>query len=174
MATAPLEIHLFGPLRVVVRGEPMPRVRSRSIEWLLALLALRHGRAVSRSWLAGTLWPESEESQALQNLRHALVELRRALGPESTRIQSPSRDALTLDLGGAEVDVVRFDAAMRDGEEAGLAAAVELYRGPLLEGCVEEWVLPEREARAEQCLTALETLAERAAERGEHRAAIHH
>ena len=35
--------------------------------------------------------------------------------------------------------------------------AVELYRGPLLEGCVEEWVLPERESRAEQCLAALET-----------------
>src|SRR6266699_1967946 len=69
MAPSPLSIHLFGPLRVTVGGEPMPRVRTRSVEWLLALLTLRHGRAVNRSWLAGTLWPESSGSQALENLR---------------------------------------------------------------------------------------------------------
>src|SRR5689334_14351175 len=98
MTNAPLIIHLFGPMRVLVQGEPMPRVRARSIEWLLALLVLRHGRTVQRSWLAGTLWPESEETQALQNLRHALLALRRALGSQSERLQSPTRDTLTLDL----------------------------------------------------------------------------
>jgi hypothetical protein len=60
MEPSPLTIYLFGPLRVTVRGEPLPRVRTRSVEWLLALLALRHGRPVSRAWLAGTLWPESD------------------------------------------------------------------------------------------------------------------
>src|SRR5689334_23997857 len=89
MALSPLTIRLFGPLRVTVRGEPLPRVRTRSVEWLLALLTLRHGSAVSRAWLAGTLWPESEENQALQNLRNDLVALRKALGPEAVRIQSP-------------------------------------------------------------------------------------
>src|ERR1043166_996332 len=81
MHPPPLAITLFGPLRVTVRGEPLPRVRTRSVEWVLALLALRHGRAVSRAWLAGTLWPESEESRGLQNLREDLVRLRKALGP---------------------------------------------------------------------------------------------
>ena len=95
MTPPPLTIQLFGPLRVTVRGEPLPRVRTRSVEWLLALLTLRHGRAVQRSWLAGTLWPESSGSRALQNLRNDLVALRKALGPESGRLQSPARDALT-------------------------------------------------------------------------------
>src|SRR5262249_54514327 len=54
MTPPPLPLHLFGPLRVLVRGEPLPRVRSQQVEWLLALLALRHGRSVKRSWLAGT------------------------------------------------------------------------------------------------------------------------
>jgi DNA-binding SARP family transcriptional activator len=76
-----LTVQLFGPLRVLIGGEPLPRLRTRSIEWLLALLVLRHGRAVDRSWLAGTLWPDSDESQALHNLRDALVHLRKALGP---------------------------------------------------------------------------------------------
>src|SRR5215468_2724448 len=98
-----LTIHLFGPMQVLVNAEPMPRVRIRAIEWLLALLVLRHGRAVDRSWLAGTLWLDSQEDRALQNLRHALVHLRKALGSESARIQSPTRDTLTLDLEGAEV-----------------------------------------------------------------------
>src|SRR5579872_4498696 len=112
MTTAPLTIHLFGPMRVLIQGEPMPRVRSRSVEWLLALLVLRHGRTVQRSWLAGTLWPDSEESQALQNLRHALLSLRQALGAESVRILSPTRDTLTLDLTEAETDVIQFDHAI--------------------------------------------------------------
>ena len=102
MTPPPLAIHLFGPLRVIVRGAPLPRLRTRSIEWLLALLTLRHGRAVDRSWLAGTLWPESSGRQTLANLRNDLVFLRRALGPEAVRLQSPVRDALMLDLEGAE------------------------------------------------------------------------
>jgi DNA-binding SARP family transcriptional activator len=120
MAVPPLAIHLFGPLRVTVRGAPLPRVRTRSVEWLLALLALRHGRPVSRAWLAGTLWPESGESRALQNLRDDLMRLRQALGPEGARIQSPGRDLLTLDLTGAEVDLVRFDAGIGSGDESSL------------------------------------------------------
>src|SRR5678815_590670 len=124
MSAPPLTIHLFGPTRILVDGEPLPRLRTRSVEWLLALLVLRYGRAVDRSWLAGTLWPDSEESRALSNLRDALMHLRRALGSEGTRIQSPTRDTLTLDLAGAEVDVVRFDAAMRAGDEASLHSAV--------------------------------------------------
>src|SRR5690242_15083649 len=104
----PLIIHLFGPLSVLIDGEPMPRGRTRSVEWLLALLVLRHGRVVDRSWLAGTLWPDSEETQALHNLRDVLVHLRKALGPERERLRSPTRDALALDLEGVEVDVVRF------------------------------------------------------------------
>src|SRR5262249_45810043 len=61
--------------------------------------------------------------------------------------------------------LVHFDAGIQAGDEASLREAVAVYTGPLLEGCVEEWVLAERETRAEQCLTALEALAERAAER---------
>ena len=172
MVRCPLTIRLFGPLRVTVCGEPLPRIRARSDEWLLALLALRHGRAVSRSWLAGTLWPESGESRSLQNLRNALVSLRKALGPEGERLQSPAPDVLTLDLAGAAVDVLRFDVGIQAGDEQSLRDAVEVYTGPLLEGCVEEWMLAERETRAEQCLGALEALAERLEGRGDHAAAI--
>src|SRR5437867_11991544 len=106
MTDIPLTLNLFGPLRVAIHGEPMPHVRSRSIEWLLALLALRHGRSVERSWLAGTLWPDTEESRALANLRNGLMNLRKALGAEGGRLQSLGRDTLALDLEGAVADGV--------------------------------------------------------------------
>src|ERR1700745_3662792 len=106
MDLAPLSIRLFGACEVRIGSTTMRRLRTRSVEWLLALLVLRHGRDLSRSWLAGTLWPESSEANALYNLRRDLVELRRALGPAADRLRAPDRATLRLDLTGAEVDVI--------------------------------------------------------------------
>ncbi|HSI73463.1 MAG TPA: BTAD domain-containing putative transcriptional regulator [Fimbriimonas sp.] len=153
-----LTIKLFGPLDVRVEGEPMPRGRTRSVGWLLALLTLKAGRAVSRSLLAGLLWPESDESQALQNLRHDLVSLRKSLGSAGECIKSPTRDSLTLEVSSEEVDVLAFDEAIRAGHIDALRTAIELYSGPFLEGCDREWASAERTARSEQCLAAFETL----------------
>jgi predicted ATPase/DNA-binding SARP family transcriptional activator len=171
VSSPPLTIHLFGPLRVRIHGEPMPRVRTRSVEWLLALLVLRHGRSVDRSWLASTLWPDSEESQALHNLRDILVHLRKALGPEKERLQSPTRDTLTFAFESAQVDLLQFDTAMKTGEEA-FHHALEAYTGPLLEGCLEEWVFPERASREQACLHALETLAHTAEQKHDYTLAL--
>jgi DNA-binding SARP family transcriptional activator len=140
-------------------GEPLPRLRSRKGQWLLALLALRHDAEVSRSWLAGLLWPDSPEAQALASLRNSLMDLRRAMGPEGHRLHSPSPSTLRLRLKGAEADVVAFDEALSCGDAPSLDRAVSLYRGPLLEGCIEEWVLQERQAREQAYLGALEQLA---------------
>src|SRR5579862_1166848 len=142
MDSCRLRISLFGPMQVCVGGAPIGRVRTRSVEWLLALLVLRGEGAVSRSWLAGTLWPESTEEQALHNLRRDLMDLRRALGPESDRILSPGRSTLCLNLAGAFADVAVFDAAIQAGDEDSLKRAVSLYTGLLLEGCYEEWIGP--------------------------------
>src|SRR5438128_12631524 len=91
-----LEIRLLGPMRVALSGNTM-RLSSRKGQWLLALLALRQGREVARDWLAGTLWPDNEEDQALFNLRQCLPHLRKALGAESHRLSSPTPRTLCLD-----------------------------------------------------------------------------
>jgi predicted ATPase/DNA-binding SARP family transcriptional activator len=122
--------------------------------------------------LAGTLWPESEESRALQNLRDDLMRLRKALGLEAHRIESPTRDSLSLDLEGADVDLLEFDRGTKEGAEEELRRVVELYAGPLLEGCYEEWVSSERSLRAEQYLQALETLSEADARKGDFSSAV--
>jgi predicted ATPase/class 3 adenylate cyclase/DNA-binding SARP family transcriptional activator len=161
----PLEIRLFGPLDARCHGAPLPNLRTRKGQWLLALLVLRAGREVERDWLSGQLWPESPESQTRANLRRSLTDLRQALGPEADRLHSPSARTLRLALEGAAVDVLAFDAALARGDADSLAEAVALYRGPLLEGCAEEWVIPERQQREQAYLAALERLASLALER---------
>ena len=166
-ANSPLIFYLFGPFSVRLNGIPLPQLRSRKGHWLLALLILRCPAEVERSWLAGTLWPDSGEATALGNLRMSLKDLRRALGPEKSRLRSPTPHTLSLDLEGAAVNVTAFDAAMARGDPASLEEAMALYRGPLLEGWDEEWVFPARESREQGYLTALETLAIQALGTGE-------
>jgi predicted ATPase/DNA-binding SARP family transcriptional activator len=171
---SPLSIRLFGPFEVRRNGIPLPRPRTRKGRWLLALLILRAGAEVERNWLAGTLWPDSSEPQAFTSLRNSLADLRQMLGPDAVRLHSPSRCTLCLDLAGAEVDLLAFDAAIGRGDPPSLEAAAGLYRGPLLEGCAEEWVLQERRVREQAYLMALETLAAHAMAHEEPAAAERH
>jgi non-specific serine/threonine protein kinase len=154
-----LFIALLGPFDVKVHGRPLPRLRSKKGPWLLALLVLRHGHQVSREWIAETLWPDSLTEEALRNLRQSLTDLRKALGDQAARISSPTTRTLSLDLAQVEVDILTFDTAVRRQDTAGLEQAVGLYRGPLLEGCSEVWILPEREARQQAYRKALQRLA---------------
>jgi DNA-binding SARP family transcriptional activator len=70
---AALSLTLLGPMQVWVHGQSLPPLRSRKPLWLLALLTLRPNRPVAREWLAGTLWPDTHQSQAFANLRTVLT-----------------------------------------------------------------------------------------------------
>ncbi len=162
MQNAPLVVTLFGPMQALVDGQELPRMRSRKGLWLLALLALRHDRPVEREWLAATLWPDLDQTQAFANLRPVLSELRNGLGSQAARLQSPTRPTLRMDFTGAVVDVLRFDTAISNGKQEELEQAIALYRGPLLEGCLEEWVFQERNIREQNCLRSLQKLGDAA------------
>src|SRR5690348_16745086 len=101
--TTGLSIKLLGPFDVRVQGRPLPKLRSRKGQWLLALLALRHDQQVARDWLLAALWPDNAPLQAASSLRQSLTDLRRALGKQAARLRSPTTHTLTLDLSGAEV-----------------------------------------------------------------------
>src|SRR5690348_13529714 len=111
-AASGLEVRLFGSMEVCAGGRPLPRLRSRKGQWLLALLALRAGREVDREWLAGTLWPDCDEADGRHSLRQSLYDLRLALGSEARRLTGEASRTLRLDLTGASVDVLAFDAAV--------------------------------------------------------------
>jgi DNA-binding SARP family transcriptional activator len=168
----PLEIRLFRTCEVQVEGQPLPPLRSRKGLLLIAMLTLRHGREVDREFLASILWTDSMQAQAFYNLRQTLVGVRRALGPQADRIMTPSPRTVQLDLGGAYADVLEFDRAIRQGDEAALETAIDLYRGPLMADLEDEWLIDPRETRQMAYLTALSTLAGRYAETGAHDDAV--
>jgi predicted ATPase/DNA-binding SARP family transcriptional activator len=167
-----LTVRLFGQPEIREDGTRLGPLRTRKGEWLLALLALQHGRPIDRGRVAGILWPDSPQSKALYNLRRTLSDLRGALGPRAACLVAPTPHTLALDLTAVAVDLLDFDAAVARGDPASLARAVSLYNGPLLAGCMEAWVLPERHAREQLVLAALEQLATHAHERGDYTAAI--
>jgi predicted ATPase len=72
-----------------------------------------------------------------------------------------------FDLTNAEVDLIAFDNAIKSQTLPELTTASNLYTGPLLEDCTEEWVIQDRSAREHDCLEALQTLAEAARTAGD-------
>lgn len=154
-----MQAWLFGRLTVHIGGAPISKLRSRSGEWLLALLILRHGETVQREWLAQTLWSESPPPAARDNLRHSLCDLCRVMGSEAIRLQAPTLTTLRLDLAGAEVDVLKFDTMIESEHIAYIESAIELYKSPLLKDCHVPWIETERTARQAKYLAALKRLA---------------
>lgn len=153
-----LEISLLGGVAVRGRGTP---ASSRAIG-LLTYLAVNADTPQSRSHLAGMFWPDSTDSQARTNLRRELHQLRSLLGEDNALVS----EATTLawqDVEGCRVDVRMFLrerqsalAAERGGDLEGLVshgqAAVDAYRGPLLPGWYDDWVLDARESLQQQCV----------------------
>lgn len=140
---------------------------------LLALLALGRGRALTRDKLVALLWPDATPERARPQLSDALYILRGALGEEAVRSVG---DDLSLNPAVVTSDVALFDEALKSGRPQ---EAVELYRGPLLDGFhvpdsaeLESWLDAERSQLGRQYAQALEALAESAAAAGDHGTAV--
>jgi predicted ATPase/DNA-binding SARP family transcriptional activator len=163
-------IELLGQLRLC-RGDavtvPLQRQKSTA---LLAYLAYHTRHPHARGALTELLWPEADVEEGRRKLRSQLYVLRRLLaGPEGRAGAFLIADHTTvhLDPTAFTTDVAEFHAALRAAAGAAdrtarvqyLAAAVSLYRGELLPGHYESWVLTERQALAELYLGALRQLA---------------
>jgi predicted ATPase/DNA-binding SARP family transcriptional activator len=168
----PFELHVIGTFRAKVNGKPLAALRSRKSEWLLALLAIRHKSALDRHWVASRLWPDSTEDRGLAALRTTLNDLRRALGSESWRVQSPTSRTLRLAVHGASVDIVAMDAILDRGEIDSLVDVDDLLKGSLLEGCSETWLMEEWHPREMRLVAILEDHAHRAGANGNRKEAI--
>ena len=106
---------------------------------LLVYLALASPRGLHRrDKLLALFWPEQDESHARNALSQAVHVLRRTLGAEA--ILSRGDDELGLNREIVWSDVVAFEAVLEAGRTA---EALELYRGPLLEGFHVSGVAPE-------------------------------
>jgi DNA-binding SARP family transcriptional activator len=131
-----------------------------SVGRVVAFLALQR-TALSRAFVAGTLWPDTSDGRASANLRSALWRLRQVSRPlvhaTATRLQLS---------GSVEVDVFELEEVVRrihDRRTHLTALDIQRLTSPaeLLPGWYEDWVVFERERLRQLRLHSLDVLSER-------------
>ena len=182
-----LSLSLLGSFQVTLDGQPATGFKSNKVRALLAYLAVEADRPHRREALAGLLWPDWPDRDAISNLRYALSDLRGVIGDREA--QPPylliTRDTIQFNLCSDHwLDVWHFTENARvDKSALGffeiLEKAIVLYRGDFLEGfsledssTFEEWTLLTRERFARQASTLLHTLADFCEARGDYEQAL--
>jgi DNA-binding SARP family transcriptional activator len=166
-----LQLRCFGAPLVSRGSIAITGFHSGKAQALLYYLAMT-GRSYTRPTLAGLLWSEMPEANALMNLRKALTNLRQLVGSHlhiSRQEVAFNRDApYWLDVAEFEtaVALLRTGQITSDTDIDRLAQAVELYRGDFLEGFYvhdapdfETWLLGQRARLRDLFLQALHTVA---------------
>ena len=157
-----LHVSLLGEQAITDDGAGGIRARSSRVVVLVAFLVVHAGSAQARQRIAGLLWPESTDAQALTNLRRELHHLRQVLRDDPSLVVT-SRDLCWRDTRTCRVDVRVFDsgrkaalAAAAAGDDDGIlrhaSAAIAAYRGELLPGVYEDWLLEARAQLERQCV----------------------
>ncbi len=144
-----LDLRLLGQFGARLDDGPVT-IPSRPAQSLLAYLALTAGTTHRREKLAGLLWPDAEEESARGSLRQGLWRIRKAL---EVRLPAGVQYLLADDLTVAfnPMSPYWLDVAVLDRSPDGMASldrlkeALAVYRGELLPGFYDEWVLRERE-----------------------------
>ncbi|KDN19199.1 hypothetical protein DV20_26440 [Amycolatopsis rifamycinica] len=139
---------MLGPLEVFDdRGNALTITR-RKVRSLLAVLLFKANSTVPTDSLVDQLWGDRPPKSALANLQSYVAELRRVLGsadPARTDRLRTHQGGYQLDVADGELDADRFTRLAELGSGrlgAGapasavehLSAALELWRGPVLNG----------------------------------------
>jgi DNA-binding SARP family transcriptional activator len=129
---------------------------------LIAFLFL-HGRStpIPRQRVAGSLWPDSSDAQALTNLRRELHHLREGWPKLAALVEARSRTLAWCETAGVIVDVAAFEAAADrglEGDRPALQDAARLYKGDLLPDCSGEWIDADRDRLRQRARAVLARL----------------
>lgn len=192
-----LQLALLGGFDLTVAGQAVHHFRSQREIALLAYLAVEAHQPQPRERLASLLWPAKPAAVARQNLRQTLTNLRTQLraGQQTEPILLAEPTTIQFNpASAATIDVTRFRAAIATSAThqhtalaactaclAQLAAAVALYRGPLLanfalsdSGLFEEWLLLTREQLHHEALTVLSQLSRIALQQADWTQTLHY
>lgn len=126
-----------------------------------------------RDSLLGLFWPEMDEAHARKALRQTLYGLRQSLGPGV--VAGKGAEIVGVDPERLRCDAAAFSAAVEEGRDE---EALELYRGPFLEGFhlsgapeFERWAQGKRRRLRTQATAAAWRLAEADGRAGDRAAA---
>jgi DNA-binding SARP family transcriptional activator/predicted ATPase len=169
------DIRLFGAIEVYRDGQAVSGFRSQKTLALLAYLIVED-RPLTRDYLAGAFWPETNQAEALGHLRRALHNLSRLL-PGCLEIDR--RTARFRPDAPAVVDLYRLAALVEQGDSDALVQAAALARAPFLEGvyladCPEMdiWIATRQERWRQQVASLLESLVETYSRQGDYERAL--
>ena len=182
--TAGMQFRILGPLEIESDGERI-ELAGAAQRALLARLLLDANHVVSAEQLMADLWTTPPDSGAAA-LHQRMVKLRQALAPgRSAEALIATHDAgYVIRLGEGQLDLHRFEAGVRAGEQAlargdpagaagALQEALTLWRGkPLTEFADAPFATPAGGRIEELHLMALETRIEADLELGRHLALI--
>ncbi|NJL46628.1 MAG: AAA family ATPase, partial [Leptolyngbyaceae cyanobacterium SM2_5_2] len=148
-----LAISLLGGFSLRFQASLALEPSSKSTQALLAYLVLHCQRPQPRQQIAFQLWPESTDEQARANLRKELSRLRQALPNPEKYLKVDPKMLQWLPDSPFTLDVAEFEAAVNRAEQVTTAAliqaelepTIELYRGNLLPGLDDGWIVAERE-----------------------------
>lgn len=137
---------LLGDIRAESDEGTGSKLRTRSAFSLLAYLALNRNRTLSREELILQFWPDDAPEAGRQKLRLAVFSIKKSLGPvlvaDRTRIAFSNEVSLVCDRIEL-AERLRLANASQDPVPH-LVAADQLYVGPFMPGCYDEWILDER------------------------------
>ena len=162
-------IELFGGLRVTSGEHVITRFRRQKTGALLAYLAFYRDRMHPREVLFELLWPECDPNAGRHNLSNSLSSLRHQLKPPGVpagAVIIADRASVRLNPAAVTTDVAEFETALQSVSRAKssteriqhLADAVTRYRGALLPGQYENWILLEQQRLSESFFEALREL----------------
>jgi DNA-binding SARP family transcriptional activator len=149
MAASGVRVELLGGFRVFVNGRAVTRLPGARQQEVLAFLVFHaRGGPVTRQRLAGSVWPDSSDSQSLTNLRRELHQLRDGWPEVEALIDAGPRTIGLADGALPALDVAAFESAAERGlagDRRALEEAALVYHGDCLPGCSAGWIASDRE-----------------------------
>ena len=168
-----LDIRLLGEFAVFNDGAPLTTINSQRLQCLLAYLLLHRDAPVARQRLAFLFWPDSTEAQARSNLRNLLHALGQALPNGEHFVEADGQTVQWLPGAPYTLDVDSLLTSLDQAQTAqDLQQALDLYRGPLLPSCYDDWIVPERERLEQKVADVLQRFIDRWEKEGSYRDAI--
>jgi DNA-binding SARP family transcriptional activator len=168
-----LDIRLLGEFAVFNDGAPLTTINSQRLQCLFAYLLLHRDAPIARQRLAFLFWPDSTEAQARSNLRNLLHALSQALPNGEHFVEADSQTVQWRAGTPYSLDVDTLLTTLDKAQTAqDLQQAVDLYRGPLMPSCYDDWIVPERERLEQKAADVLQRFIDRWEKEGAYRDAI--
>ncbi|MBV8491458.1 MAG: AAA family ATPase [Candidatus Eremiobacteraeota bacterium] len=181
--SVPMVVRMLGRFGVQIAGRNVEWVRRRD-QQIVKYLLLRPGATATRQELASIFWPGANRQLAMQSVRTACSNIRKAIAgavgyARVDRYFRAADNAVVVDLGNVVTDVGRFTAHAMAGDASyerhdltdaatHYHAAEKIYAGRLLEDdAAEKWFAEQAATLDQRFAIVLERLAEAAYESGD-------